>query len=363
MQTSFEHPTYVNGQLADSRRKTTLSKVNELKAQITDATVGGTTDGVYTVRIAGEEGTFDVSFTASGNTADQIAAGLEAAADSDPELLNIASFASPAAVFEITFLHPGRVYNVSFVADPSGSSTVANSQNAGGSDVFIGTAVKRGSSPRFTAPLDGTTKSTEIIGIVHRSADLLLNDTASDLTEDRYVPGHGCPVLEEGSVIVDCENAHTDGGDVFARRTAAAGQRLGAIRQGPDGDSHVVTVTPTPAAENFALNIAVDYDGDGIYEVQHTVAYDAGGLDTATDICDALRTALGGTAIVNYIAPTGTATLVLLGVSGVDYQVASVGEGAMAVAITTQGTVEAVQVKGAYFEGSGSGLAKVVLNK
>ena len=144
-QFSYDHPVAINGQIASMYPITVDSYENPLLAQVSTVTVGGTTDGVYTVQIDGPEGTFQVSFTAAGNTADQIAAGLEAAADLDPDLLNIAVASSATNVLTLTFIHPGSVYTVSAPSAPS-ALTVATSQAAGGVTVGLGVADFRGLS-------------------------------------------------------------------------------------------------------------------------------------------------------------------------------------------------------------------------
>ena len=68
-QFSYDHPVAINGQIASMSPATVDSYENPLLAQVSTVTVGGTTDGVYTVQIDGPEGSFQVSFTASGNTA------------------------------------------------------------------------------------------------------------------------------------------------------------------------------------------------------------------------------------------------------------------------------------------------------
>jgi hypothetical protein len=176
-------------------------------------TVGGTTDGVYTVQIDGPEGTFQVSFTAAGNTADQIAAGLEAAADLDPDLLNIAVASSATNVLTLTFIHPGSVYTVSAPSAPS-ALTVATSQAAGG--VTVGLGVAQGALDDQAALLGGGSVDADVLGITIRSIDMNVNE-GDPTVDDGYFGGATMAIMRGGELFANVEDAVSAGGAVFAR--------------------------------------------------------------------------------------------------------------------------------------------------
>jgi len=215
-QFSYVHPVAINGQIASMSPIAVDSYENPLLAQVSTVTVGGTTDGVYIVQIDGPEGSFQFSFTASGNTADQIAAGLEASRATN--------------VVTLTFIHPGSVYTVSAPSAPS-ALTVATSQAAGGVTVGLGVAVAQGALDDQAALLGGGSTDADVLGITIRSIDMNTNE--GDPTVD---DGSTLAIMRGGELFANVEDAVAAGGQVFARIVVnAPGQVLGGLRSDADG--------------------------------------------------------------------------------------------------------------------------------
>ncbi len=233
-QFQYNMPQWLVGQIASMSPWTVDSYANPLLNQITEVTVGGTTDGVYTLQVDGEEGSFQFSFTAAGNTADEIAAGLEAAADLDPDLVNIVDVSSAANVVTLDFIHDGMTYLVTAPSAPS-ALTIANSQEAGGVRVDLGVAVAQGPLDDQAQPLGAATVDADVLGITIRSIDMETNEGVPAL-DDGYRPGATMAVQRGGEVIAPVEDAVTAGAPVFARIVLnAAGQQLGGLRSDADG--------------------------------------------------------------------------------------------------------------------------------
>jgi len=233
-QFSYVHPVAINGQIASMSPIAVDSYENPLLAQVSTVTVGGITDGVYTVQIDGPEGSFQFSFTASGNTADQIAAGLEAAADLDPDLLNIVVATAVTNVLTLTFIHPGSVYTVSTPSAPS-ALTVATSQAAGGVTVGLGVAVAQGTLDDQAALLGGASTDADVLGITIRSIDMNTNE-GDPTVDDGYQAGSTLAIMRGGELFANVEDAVAAGGQVFARIVInAPGQVLGGLRSDADG--------------------------------------------------------------------------------------------------------------------------------
>jgi hypothetical protein len=218
-------------------------------------TVGGTTDGVYTVQIDGPEGTFQVSFTAAGNTADQIAAGLEAAADLDPDLLNITVASSATNVLTLTFIHPGSVYTITAPSAPS-ALTVAAVTAAGGVTIGLGVAVVQGALDDQAGLLAGGSVDADVLGITIRSLDMNVNQ-GDPVVDDGYFGGATMAIMRGGELFANVEDAVAAGGGVFARIVVnAVGQVLGGLRSDADGGDAIALAACTFRTTTTAAGLA-----------------------------------------------------------------------------------------------------------
>lgn len=254
-QFQYDQPVAINGQIASMSPWTVDSYENPLLSQESTVTVGGTTDGVYTVQIDGPEGTFQVSFTAAGNTADQIAAGLEAAADLDPDLLNIAVASSATNVLTLTFIHPGSVYTITAPSAPS-ALTVAAVTAAGGVTIGLGVAVVQGALDDQAALLAGGSVDADVLGITIRSLDMNVNQ-GDPVVDDGYFGGATMAIMRGGELFANVEDAVAAGGGVFARIVVnAAGQVLGGLRSDADGGDAIALAACTFRTTTTAAGLA-----------------------------------------------------------------------------------------------------------
>ncbi len=172
-------------------------------------------------------------------------------------------------------------------------------------------------------------------------------------------------VLRKGKVWMLTEGTVTANGKVYARHTSDGASNTQKGKPRADGDvsaQQVTTVTPT-AASTTLYTLTVFVDGK-LYSFQVT----SDGDGTATEICDAFRTAMqANTAFNALVASTGTATLILTGTAALsaEFQVADGGSpGVLAVAATTAFAKRADEVPGARYltSTSGAGLALVEVN-
>lgn len=236
-------PVYRNGQIADGGPRAIDSGINELLAQANSIAVGGTTDGTYTVRIIGEEGTFDVSFVASTNTADEIADGLAAAVLADAALTNIVSAAATSGTpLLLDFVHPGRDYDILFPSNPGTNMVNTLSQAAGGTAIGLGVAVQTGSGDNLVAVVDSGTTDAEIAGITVLNVGVQFNDGNDGGLDgtDQFEAGVTVSAMRQGRCVVVVETAVAKDDPVFARiQNAAAGVPLGQLRNTADGGNTV----------------------------------------------------------------------------------------------------------------------------
>ncbi len=220
---------WVNGQITRTSPCSKDSYVNELMSQITTITVGGTTNGLYSIQVVGEEGTFTASFTASTSTADDIAAGLQTNWNDQPELTsNIAVATVATNVVTLPFLHAGFVYIVTAPDQPS-ALTVANTQTAGGTSIELGVGVVQGSSDEFVVAPETGKVDADFIGITVRNVETNVN-RGSAIIDDVFLPSDSVTVLREGVCAVVTEDAVAANAAVFVRVTATGTEKFGAFR-------------------------------------------------------------------------------------------------------------------------------------
>lgn len=105
-------------------------------------------------------------------------------------------------------------------------------------------------------------------------------------------------------------------------------------------DPVIVTVTPTAAnSTKYALSIRYKKPGQNLWRVA-TIAALGDATATATEICDAYRTSLTEVDdLTGVITGSGTATLILTGAEGVEFEVLDIGTGVSAVVVTDAGTL------------------------
>jgi hypothetical protein len=247
-QFNYEHQRWSLGQIASGNPLTINSYLNALLAQESVVTVGGTDAGDYTIRIVGEEGTFDVTYTHPGAGAiGDITAGLQAAIDADPDLVNIVVAVDSDPDVDLNFIHPGKTYTVSFPSNPSGNMTLATAQAPGGPAIELATVVVAASpagvstgAQHVTAPGAGSTDA-DFLGItVKAEIDIQVNN-GDPTAETAFEAGTTVSVMEEGECIVEVEDAVAFNGQVFVRiANPAPGQKLGGLRSDAAGGDAVL---------------------------------------------------------------------------------------------------------------------------
>jgi len=242
-QVSYDQPQWRNGQVATLHTCDIDSYGNELFAQVNTITVGGTTDGDYTIQFASSssEVVYQVTFAASGNTAAEIASGLVDAINDDPDVLGILSVAYTPATdnFTVTFASLGSVWTISYPSNPGGNLSDVQDQAPGGVDIPVGLGLVQGSTDVLAALPTGASTDDDFVGICVLGVDGEIN-FAFENTQTGYAPGTTMAALVQGDCIVETEDAVAKNGDVFMRITATvANPQLGKFRSDDDGGNAI----------------------------------------------------------------------------------------------------------------------------
>lgn len=193
----------------------------------------------------------------------------------------------------------------------------------------------------LAAKLISSTNDT-ILGVSLRDAahnpTLPTGERASGVKDDDMFS-----VLYDGSVYMLTKQNVTRSHPVYA---IASGSDAGRVRGDAGGTKQVSTITPTAAnATRYALDVLVSGRS---FTFEVTSDADA----TATEICDAFRTAMAAdVAFTACVVASGTATLVL---TGNPMTVVSTGAGSLAIALTTGPQPAAKHVPNARFMENGS---------
>ena len=210
------------GQVSRTGSTDVDSYVNEIVAQVVTITIAAThTDGTYTIRIEDpSEGNIDFSFVASSDSADDLAAGLRAAAAVAAVanlLINVATVTGATDEVIVTFIHrTGVNIPVTLLSNPGGDMSSAQ-VDAGGSVIGLGLAVAYGS----TAGTVVLPVSTVVVaGITSLDTRTQLNTGDVDQV-DGTVPGQLVATLRQGTVWVNATATVVVGGLVYARNASA----------------------------------------------------------------------------------------------------------------------------------------------
>lgn len=238
MQFSYSYPVATVGQIGGWDVGAVDSLVWPLTSQTTVFHVSGTNDGTYTLRIAGEEGTFDSSFVASSNTTAQIIDGIIGAVTGNNDLNNIVSATSDSvATGTLAFIHEGYSYTVSYPSNPSTSLSTDSSSDASPARVPLGIGVVDNGSGGARVPASGDS-ALDILGISVRNADQVLT-----LDYQQPDPGLAAPAsvsaMRQGSCWIECETTASVNDPVFVRIVATGDEQAGAVRIDADGSDAV----------------------------------------------------------------------------------------------------------------------------
>ncbi len=222
---------------------------------------------------------------------------------------------------------------------------------------------------RFVAFDTGAGTSEIAVKVLSAAANKLrgvvvLDQAHEPQSPDGYAEDELVSILEQGNVLMITEQAVTPNDTVHTRfnATGATGTTpaVGRVRKDPDGVAEVNTCTPTAAnAQLYSLSFLID-------GVRFTFSYLSDASGTATEICDAFRTAMAAdAAFTAEVVATGTVTLILTSQRvGVSQGITNVGPGVMGIVATTPAAATAVKVAGARFKSSAAagGLVWVSVN-
>jgi len=244
-QFKYEPVAALAGQVASGNPKTENSYVNALLAQETDVAVAAAPAvGVYSFDVIAPEGTFTATYTSpGGESQNDIAIGLLASINGNPDFLNILTAAAPGNAVEMKFLHTGIVYSVTNLVAPGAALSVLDVVAPGGNDIGLGLAVVPAPAQtsggvsgcyKVQAPSAATVDS-DLLGFTTRNTLAAQINTGAQ--EDSMIPpGNAVGVLEEGEIYVQCEDSPGFNAQVFVRTdngTAAA--PLGGVRSDAGG--------------------------------------------------------------------------------------------------------------------------------
>lgn len=239
MQFSYDYPIATLGQIGTWAGLVEIdSLVWPLLAQNTDIAVGGATAGLHTVRIEGQEGLFDSSFTVVAETVAQFTDALAAAITANADLTNIVVATSDTvSAIDLAFLQAGYSYVVSYPANPGADLSTSAESAAGGPRLPIALGMVDAGNRVARFPTTGDV-ALDILGITVRNAEQVLT-----LDINQPAPGFEAPselsVMRSGSCWVAPEVAVAVNDPVFVRVTAGAGEQAGALRNDADGGDAV----------------------------------------------------------------------------------------------------------------------------
>lgn len=198
--------------------------------------------------------------------------------------------------------------------------------------------------------------SNKLLGVV-------LLDQSRETVTTGYAEDEIFSAIDQGKVLMFTEQAVTPLDDVYVRFSVAgspggSSPAVGQVRKDADGVAEVNTITPTPAnSAIYSLRFTI---GGQVFTF--TVLSDASA--TATEICDAFRTAMAAdAAFTALVVGSGTATLILTSQSvGVAQNVVNSGNGVLGIVATTPNAAKAVRVPGCSFLSSASAGGLVWVN-
>lgn len=174
----------------------------EATAQTSVITLGGTTDGTFTVTITGNGLVFVGNFVASSSSTADILGGLLDTLELEPGFDANCDGAIEAAVLTLNFSQLAVPYAVVLTSNP-------------GTDMVL------------TQPVAATAGDV-LLGLTTRNIDIETNIGGDGVTEQ--APGTTLAVARQGVVTVRSTTTQVDGGKVFVRiNTATVAEPLGSL--------------------------------------------------------------------------------------------------------------------------------------
>jgi hypothetical protein len=283
----------------------------------------------------------------------------------------VRTMANDSGTLTLTGNAPGATFTVAVTPEAGGGSTITTVTDAARANLRIGifvadngTTASDGITPVCRVPSSNDTASS-LLGIVADSNRQVAIDPDAGYTYQAYKAGRDVPIFEDGTRTVASEAACTRGQRVWVRVNAGAGEVAGAVNDTPDWTAEVITVTPSAAnATNFAGFVTV-YDMRGTvnpvgYQVaQSPFNFTSDGDGTAAEIVTGLSADLTGSAVDDYLAISGTDTLILTMTAGYHAVFTSTGVGVLAPVYTTAIANDHVLVPWKFVRDSSTGIAAI----
>jgi hypothetical protein len=274
---------------------------------------------------------FVAAYLASGQIA--TLAGI----DSVTRIRELVTITNNAGTLTIESKLGGQTFTIDFTPQSGGSATKTTVVDGDRANLRVGVFVVRdgvaedGFTPVVRLPETGDTVA-DIYGVVADGSRAAAIDPDEGYTYLGYKPGRDVPIIPlEGAWTCYAEAAVDVGDDIWVRVVAGAGEVAGAANDTPDRTAAVYTITPTAAnATNFAGFVQV-FDEDGVVVATSPFNYTSDADGTAAEIVTGVSADLTGSAVDDYLAITGTSTLILTLTAGYTLAFVSTGVGVLAV--------------------------------
>lgn len=173
-----------------------------LTAQTSVITLGGTTDGTFTVTITGNGLVFVGNFVASTSSTAEILGGLLDTLELEPGFSLNCDGAIEAGVLTLNFSQLGVTYAVVLTSNPGTDMVLTTPTEAAVGDILLGFSVENN--------------------------EVKVNDGGS--ADTRTEPGGTFSVMRQGSTVARSTDTTTDGGAVFVKwQNGTAAEPLGSV--------------------------------------------------------------------------------------------------------------------------------------
>lgn len=231
--------------------------------------------------------------------------------------------------FILTARAANRDYTVEVTPGGSATAVVSELTGSGGLKVNMGAAVARGSNDREFDSLSDSSTLADIVGFTFRTDanhfHSLENDSPTAV--DQLDRGVTYPIMEDGRMLVEVEDAVAPGDPVYVRRalTSGAGTVGSGFRATPAGSTQVATITVV--ADHQVYRVAAIMT---ILGVRHVIDFEyapTDGTTTTDDAIDGLEdaaaariAALGLDAYVAASSASAAATMTLTAAAGYSFE-------------------------------------------
>ena len=190
---SMEMSVALEGAPEHAHNHDRLSFTNPLGAQTTTLTVGATlvANSSYTYSATNADGvvaTVTVSYVAAPASVTVVASNIAAAINASSQFVGIASATSAVGVVTVAYRRPTVYTNATAVVGAGVTLVAANTTQAGGSYLRVGTFAKRGAGDFTLTPVVTGTTISQIVGVAVRTGQII-NGESYGLSYDAYRPG------------------------------------------------------------------------------------------------------------------------------------------------------------------------------